>query len=36
MKRNKSIEETINDLAENLKAEKLGVLWEFDIKETLR
>lgn len=31
----KSIEEAIKDLEENLKAEKFGVLWEFDIKETL-
>ena len=31
----KSIEEAIKDLEENLNAEKFGVLWEFDIKETL-
>jgi len=33
---NKSIEAAIKDLEENLKAEKFGVLWEFDIKETLQ
>lgn len=33
---NKSIEVAIKDLEENLKAEKFGVLWEFDIKETLQ
>ncbi|WP_423802359.1 DUF302 domain-containing protein [Neobacillus sp. SAB-20_R2A] len=33
---NKNIEEAIQSLEENLKAEKFGVLWKFDIKEKLQ
>ena len=32
---NKSIEEAIQSLEENLKEEKFGVQWKFNIKETL-
>lgn len=33
---NKNIEEAIQSLEENLKADKFGVLWKFDIKEKLQ
>ncbi|WP_117169973.1 DUF302 domain-containing protein [Paraliobacillus sediminis] len=32
---NKSIQETVQALEVNLKEEKFGILWQFDIKETL-
>ncbi|WP_430789822.1 DUF302 domain-containing protein [Virgibacillus flavescens] len=32
----KSMKETVQSLEENLKSEKFGVLWQFDIKETLQ
>lgn len=32
---NKPIEKAIQSLEENLKSDKFGVLWQFDIKETL-
>ncbi|WP_102027648.1 DUF302 domain-containing protein [Salirhabdus sp. Marseille-P4669] len=32
---NKSLEEAVQTLEEQLKEEKFGVLWQFDIKETL-
>ncbi len=32
---NKSMEDAIQSLEENLKEEKFGVQWKFDIKETL-
>ncbi|MFZ3579784.1 DUF302 domain-containing protein [Virgibacillus sp. DJP39] len=33
---NKSIEESIQSLEKSLKEEKFGILWQFDIKETLQ
>lgn len=33
---NKSMEEAIQSLEENLKKEGFGVLWQFDIKDTLQ
>ncbi|MGM8366431.1 DUF302 domain-containing protein [Virgibacillus sp. W0181] len=33
---NKTIEDTITSLEENLRKDKFGVLWQFDIKETLK
>lgn len=33
---NKNIQEAIQSLEENLKSEKFGVLWKFDIKEKLQ
>lgn len=33
---NKTMEETIQSLEENLKTEGFGVLWQFDIKDTLQ
>lgn len=33
---NKNIEEAIKSLEENLKEEKFGVLWNFDLKEKLQ
>lgn len=35
VKTNKSLEQTIADLQENLKDEKFGVLWHLDMKEKL-
>lgn len=32
----KTMQETVQSLEENLKSEKFGVLWQFDIKETLQ
>lgn len=32
----KSIEEAIQSLEENLKEDKFGVLWKFDVKDTLK
>ncbi|WP_112180595.1 MULTISPECIES: DUF302 domain-containing protein [Paraliobacillus] len=32
---NKTIQETVQALEVNLKEEKFGILWQFDIKETL-
>jgi uncharacterized protein (DUF302 family) len=33
---NKTIDDAIHNLEENLKQEKFGVLWKFDIKEKLQ
>ncbi|MET3683703.1 uncharacterized protein (DUF302 family) [Alkalibacillus flavidus] len=32
---NKSVEDVVNDLAASLKNVQFGVLWDFDVKETL-